>query len=490
MYSISDGRDAWRRRLAQDEYAQELRKFLLGEVVVDLCSLRARKSILSTGVLVLSLTFGLNGPAALAQDASAQGAAQGAAAAPKKNYKDRGEYDVYTKALATTDPKARLAVLQEWQDKYPQTDFDTERAQLFVATLGQLAGSDPNARQQLLDKAAQLQKSDPNNFVAAYYTVLYGPAVPNANADQITKSAHVVLDNADKSFSADKKPANMSADQWTQTKNSAIAIADNALAYEAIQNKDTAGAENFYKQSLQANPNDSRIAAALGKLYIDDKKYPDGLFEYARAANYDGPGALPEAQRKQLSDYFNKAYSDFHGSADGADKVIAQAKTSALPPDGFTIVSQNDIAQQQANALNQRIESDPAFKIWYAIQQNLQQKGDAFFNDDVKGFEIPGGEEGGPKTFTGTVISLDPAAAPTKVVLGVEDPTKPDATLEFSNPLPADALNVVKVGSQVQFSGIADSYTANPYMLTFKDPSIPGVKTATPAKTGRAHRKR
>jgi hypothetical protein len=203
----------------------------------------------------------------------------------------------------------------------------------------------------------------------------------------------------------------------------------------------------------------------------------------------DGPGSLPQAQRQSLTDYFNKAYSDYHGGAEGAQDIVNQAKTSAVPPDGFKIVSANDVATQQANVLNQRIQSDPAFKIWYAIKQNLQDKGDAFFDSDVKETEIPGGAEG-VKDFSGTVISLDPADAPTKVVLGVEDPAKPDATLVFSQPLPPDALNTIKVGQKIEFSGVADSYTKDPYMLTFKDPTIPGVKTTTPPRTGHARRKR
>ena len=89
----------------------------------------------------------------------------------------------------------------------------------------------------------------------------------------------------------------------------------------------------------------------------------------------------------------------------------------------------------------------------------------------------------GVKNFNGTVISLTPADKPTTVVLGVTDPTKPDATLVFTQPLPPDA---VKVGTKVDFSGVADSFTPNPYMLTFKDPSIPGVKTEeTPASSKR-----
>ena len=306
---------------------------------------------------------------------------------------------------------------------------------------------------------------------------------------EIDTAAHVVLDNADAAFPPAKKPANMSDADWAKAKNGVIAIADNALAAEAVQKKDVPGAENEYKASLQANPNQGRVSAGYGKLLIDDKKYPEGLFQYARAAEYDGPDSVPAAQRTTLLTYFNKAYSDFHGSADGADQVLAQAKTSALPPDGFTIVSANDLAAKEADKLNSRIASDPAFKMWYAVKQNLQDKGSAFFDNDIKDVEIPGGAEN-VKDFSGTVISLDPPDKPTKIVLGVEDPTKPDATLLLSQPLPAESLDKVKVGQQLSFSGVADSFNKDPYMLTFKDPTIVGVKTTAPPKTGHAKRHR
>ncbi|MBV9675574.1 MAG: hypothetical protein JO185_04525, partial [Acidobacteriaceae bacterium] len=106
--------------------------------------------------------------------------------------------------------------------------------------------------------------------------------------------------------------------------------------------------------------------------------------------------------------------------------------------------------------------------------------GDAFFNSSVKEFDLPG-ESVPSKSFTGTVISVDP----NKVTLGVEDPAKPDATLEFSQPLPASAMDKVKVGEKLDFSGIVDGYTKDPYMLTFKDPTIPGVQTTAPARKGR-----
>jgi hypothetical protein len=294
---------------------------------------------------------------------------------------------------------------------------------------------------------------------------------------------------ADDTFAASKKPATTSDADWAKAKNQILSMAHNALAWEATTKKDTATAESEYKASLEANPNQGRVSAAYGRLLIDDKKYPEGLFEYARAAEYDGQDAVPPANRPQLMDYFNKAYKDYHGSSDGADQMLSQAKTQALPPSGLSITSAADIANKEAALLQQRIDSDPGFKVWYAIKQNLQDKGDAFFQSDVKPYEIPG-EAVPSKMFTGTVISIDPPDRPTKVVLGVEDPTKPDATLLFSQPLPAEALSKIQVGQKIDFSGEAESFTKDPYMLTFKDPTIPGVQTTAPPKKGATKRRR
>lgn len=450
----------------------------------------------SAAALLASLAcveFGIAAPAApVVAGQAAQATGQ---AGPQKNYKDRAEYDLYSKITQTQDPKARLDLLNQWQDKYPTSDFADDRLKYFINTLAQLAPNDPAARQQLIQKCQDMLKKDPKYFLANYYIALWGPAVGGATppADlqsQVDAAAHAVLDGVEDTFSASKKPANVPDTQWSTLKNQAIALAHNALAWEAATKKDTATAENEYKASLQANPDQGTVSAAYGKLLIDDKKYPEGLFEYARAAQYSGPGpAVAPDARAKLLDYFNKAYKDYHGSADGADQILAQTKTSALPPADLKITSQADLANAAAADIQKRIDSEPQFKLWYTIKQNLTgDNGDAFFNSTVKDAEIPGGAEG-VKNFTGTVISIDPPDHPTKIVVGVEDPTKPDATLEFSQPLPAEALDKIKVGQKLDFSGVADSYTKDPYMLIFKDPTIPGVQTsAPPRKATRRHK--
>jgi len=454
---------------------------------VELVSSKAQKAgILIAGAFAfVFLAFGSAAPS--------QAGGQAAGQAPK-NYKDRGEYDLYSNIAKTTDPKQRLQLLNTWSDKYPQTDFQQERLQYYLVTLNQLAPNDTTARQQLLDRASQMLKVDPKNFTAMYYISLWGPAVGGATPsgdilDSVNTAAQGVVSSADTQFDASKKPQQMNDADWAKAKNEVLAIAHNALAWAATAKKDTATAENEYKASLQANPNQGRVSAAYGKLLMDEKKYPPGLFEYARAAQYDGPEAVAASTRTTLMDYFKKVYPDYHGGPDGMDQVLAQAKTNALPPDGFNIVGKADVANEHAAKINDRISSDKAFALWYSIQQSLiGDQGQQFFDTNVKDAEIPGGAQG-VQNFTGTVISIDPPDHPTKVTLGIEEPATPDATLLFSQPLPTSALDKIKIGEKLDFSGVADSFTKEPYMLTFKDPTVPGVQTAAPAKKGTRRRK-
>lgn len=430
-------------------------------------------------------------PATPQQPAAGQAPAAGgqpAAGGGQKNYKDKGEYDLYLKVTQTADPKARIAVLQEWQDKYPQTDYAEDRSKLFLAALAQAAQTDPAAKQQVITKASEILKADPKNFQAAYLVAVYGPQVGGQSPSpellsQVDTAAHTVITEAPNTFDASKKPAQVTQEQFDAAKTQGLNIAYNALIWEATSKKDPAAIEAAYKEALTASPNQAKLAASYAQYLVGAKKMPEALFAYAHAAQVEGPGALPPAAKQQLMDYFNKQYTNFRGSDEGKQQMLDQAKTQALPPEGMKMESAQEMANKQAELLQKRIDTDPGFKVWYAIKQQLQEKGDAYLNSDLKDVEIPG-DAVPSKAFNGTIISVDPS----KVTLGVEDATKPDATLEFSQPLPAAAMEKVKVGEKIDFSGVAEAFTKEPYMLTFKDPTIAGVQLAAPAK--KASRKR
>lgn len=460
--------------------------------------LRATKSAAS----LVAFAVALAGPAAIsgyAQDAQAsQQPAQGQQAqqaagqqkAGQPNWKDRAEYDLYNQISHETDLKKRLDLLDQWTQKYPKTEFDDLRSQVYVATLGPLSQQDPSYRQKAIDASKKLLQEKPNDFQALYWLAIDIPAVGGSSPspEQISDAqtaGNGLLQQADATFAESKKPASTSPADWQKAKNDVIALAHYALGWAANSKKDYPTAQKEFEAYLKANPNNANVSYQLGQILIAEGKpelYPEALWCFARAASYDGPQAIPAANRPQVSAYFQKVYKQYHGSDEGADQLLAQAKSAALPPPNFQIVSAQQLANQQAQQLQQKLQNDPALALWYSIKQSLiGDQGDAFFTNSVKDAEIPGGANG-VKNFTGTVISVDPPDHPTKVVLGVLDPTKPDATLVFSKPIPADAA---KVGQQLQFSGVGDSFTKDPYMLTFKDPEIPGVKTSHPA----THRK-
>lgn len=459
--------------------------------------LRATRSAASTAAFAVALALPALAPAGYAQDApagqqppaqgaqpaqgqAAQGAAQGQTQT-KKNWKDRAEYDLYNSIAHEQDPKKRLALLDTWTQKYPTTDFEDLRTQTYVATLGPLSQQDPSQRAKVIEYAKKELALDPKNFTALYWLALTTPVIGgnSPTPEQLTDAQTAgqgLLAEADTTFDPSKKPAATSQADWDKAKNGVVAVAHAATGWAAQQKKDFPTAQKEFEAYLKANPNNAAVSYQLGQVLLQENKpeqYPEALWSFARAGAYDGDGAIPAAKRPEVLAYFNKIYAQYHGSADGADALVAQAKANPLPPEGFKIVSARETATQQAAELQSRLQADPSLALWYSIKQNLiGPQGDSFFANSAKDAEIPGGANG-VKSFTGTVISVDPPDHPTKVVLGVLDPTKPDATLVFSEPVPATA---VKVGDKIQFSGVGDSFTKDPYMLTFKDPTVPGVK--------------
>jgi hypothetical protein len=480
---------------------------------VQFSFLRATKSAVSTAAFAVALATPAVVPAAYGQapatgqqpPAQGQAAGQGQAGGQQKNWKDRAEYDLYNSIAHEADPKKRLDLLDQWTQKYPKSDFDDMRAQAYVATLGPLSQQDPSQRQKAIEASKKLLQIKPNDFTALYWLAINIPAVGGTSPtpEQLTDAqtaAKGLLEQADTVFSADKKPAQTSQADWDKAKNDIVALAHGTLGWVANANKDYPTAKSEYEAYLKANPNNANVSYQLGQVLVASKKpewLPEAMWSFARAASYDGPGAIPAANRQAVVDYFKKVYTQFHGSAEGSDQLLSQAKTTALPPEGFQIVSAADQANKQAEQINARLQSDPGFKVWYSIKQQLTgDNADSFFTQNVKGFEVPGGQEA--KSFTGTVISLDPPDKPTKIVLGVEDPTKPDATLEFDEAL--DVTPPIKVGDKLNFTGVADSFTKDPFMLTFKagPENLPDEKSnkvttrkRAPARTrGGAHRQR
>jgi tetratricopeptide (TPR) repeat protein len=392
-----------------------------------------------------------------------------AAAGGQKNWKDRAEYDLYDGITKDQNQQSRLDKLNQWKDKYPTTDFAAERRTLFLTTyvgLGQVM--------QALGAAKEILAATPDDFTALYYTTLLTPQIPAASkqaatAEQLSdgqKAADALVNGGlDKQFAADKKPANVTDDQWKKARTDIEAVSHTTLGWVVWQQKQYDKAEEEFKKSLAINPANGDVAYYLGTVIAAEKKpekQSEAFFYFARAAAYDGPGSMNPTGRQQVMTYIKNAYTKFHGGNDKFDDLLNLAKSNAAPPAGFKIESTADILEANQKKAEEEAKKNPQGALWASIRDQLQgADGQNYFNSSMKEALLPGGANG-VSSFKGKVVSMEPATKPKSVVIAIENPAG-DATLKFETPLPGK----VDPGTELSFEGVPDSFTANPFMVIF-----------------------
>jgi hypothetical protein len=105
----------------------------------------------------------------------------------------------------------------------------------------------------------------------------------------------------------------------------------------------------------------------------------------------------------------------------------------------------------------------PDLAFWETIRTALQtQGGDTFFGT-LQGVGLPlvqNDSYKGPPMFKGTVISQP---SPKTILLNLDDP-KGDAILKFDDNIKGE----IPAGTQLQFKGVVDAWTKEPYTLTLE----------------------
>ncbi len=414
---------------------------------------------------------------------SAFGQAQAAPAAqagqkPQKNWKDPAEFDLYTAVTKEASDAKKLELLDNWKNKYPSSEFKLERLQLYLITYQKLGKPD-----KMVETAKEILAVEPKDIQALYWLTFLTPTLNKTDAD--------TLDTGDKAakglLGAEKPPATADAD-WSKAKTDMEGLAHKTQGWIEMQRKNNEGAEKEFAKSLEVNPNQGEVSYWLGTMILGQKKperQSEVLYHFARAASYDGPGALTPEGRKQVDAYFVKAYNTFHGAdPKSLEDLRTMAKSKAMPPADFKIENVNEISAKKEEEFK---KSNPQLALWMGLKKQLMEEGDTYFQT-VKGAGIPGGVQD-IKKFKGTIISHKPAVRPKEIVVGVENPNVPDATLKLETPLAGKA----DPGTPIEFEGVVESYAKAPFMLTLtteKDKIIGWPATAAPAPARKAPARR
>jgi len=401
------------------------------------------------------------------------------AQAGQPQWKDRAEYDLFDSIQKEQDPKKKIALLNQWKEKYPGSEFKKVRAGLLVQSYQQ-TGDVPN----LVAASRELIDSDPKD-VSTLAAVI-------ALAMQMNNSSPELLDLTEKAANGlvaniDNKPATVTDDQWKTQKPVTEALGYRALGWVAMMRKNGPDAEKNFVKSLELNPAQGDVSYWLGQTIMGERKverYPLGLFHIARAASYDGPGSLAPAGRQPVDNYLQKAYAGYHGDASGLDDLKKLAKTTALPPSGWTLKSVKDVAEEKLKQEEEAAKANPQLALWKRIKEELQgANGQQYWDQGMKDAAVGVPDAKGTPVMSGTVVEQK---SPKELVLAVADDKTPELTLTLDAP-----AGKVDPGTKLTFTGVAKSYTKDPFMVAMEaeKKDVKGLPAAAPAKRAPAAHK-
>jgi len=389
--------------------------------------------------------------------------AQGQAGQPARNWKDRAEYDLYNAIVNEQDPSKRLALLNSWKEKYTKSDYAPERLQIDLTTCSAL-----NQPDKVIATGNEVLQTDPKNLTALYLITLNVQRLPKPRPDDLAsgeEAAKGLISNLDTFFAADKKPATTNDADWEKAKKDTELLAHTSLGWIALQKKDNDTAEKEVTKVLQLNPNNAQISYWLGTAIVAEKKperYSEALWQFARAGSLDqSQGGLNPQARQQIDTYFINTYNRYHGQdPQGLAQLREQAKAQPFPPAGFKIENVEELKAKNEEEFRRK---NPALAMWMNVKQELTgPNGTQYFNDNMKGAEVPGGAEG-IEYFKGKLISAKPAVRPKELVLAITDPNTPEVTLNLDAPLPGKA----EPGTEIEFAGVPTAFTKDAFNITF-----------------------
>ena len=377
------------------------------------------------------------------------------AAAPPAAWTDRGEYDLVLAVHTEPAPDKRLALLDQWKEKYPQSGLRQVRRELYL-----LAYQSTGAAPRMLEVAREMLAEEPGNLSGLYWVTLLVPGAKEpapALLDEGDKAARRLLSGLNGYFGPDRKPASLNPAAWQKQKGSTELLARRTTAWIAWQRGTLDAAERELTASLERFPNEAETSSWLGTVLALQQKLPEkqvaSLWHLARAAALEGPGALPDPRRKELGETLERIYTAYHGATDGLDALRTAAAASPVPPAGFNVENAAAVAIRKQQEELER--TNPQLAAWLRIRKQLEApEGEKYFAETLRIAPLP--------KLKGSLIRGTPDAQPDELVVGVSDPAVEEIVLKLDSPyaFPAEA------GTPLEFEGTPSAFTREPFRLT------------------------
>ncbi|MGA9811226.1 MAG: hypothetical protein WBQ64_00535 [Terriglobales bacterium] len=383
----------------------------------------------------------------------------------KKEIKDPAEYNAYVGAVQQSDPAAKISGLEAFLTQYPNSVMKEDALELLMGTYQQA-----NNQAKVIDTANRLLSANPNN-ARALVLLAYNERATQKWADA-KQHAERGLQALDKMPKAD----NVSEADFAKQKTQLAGLLNSVAGFSALQLKDYPEAEKYLRPAVEGDPNNVENVYPLALAYLTATPADEvnGLFFIARAANL-----VSDPKGKDSIIKFGRSrYMQFHGTDQGWDDLLAQTKTTPLPPAGFTITKYVPPTPQQqaAELVKNKKPEEMSFAEWeLVLSVGTQADQDTVWNA-LKGKNLQMAEV--------QVIT----ASPTKLGLAasVDDIEQKRADIDLSFPGPIPTRMVPKEGDKINFEGTPVSYTPSPFVMVMEKGAL--LTRAAPAKAP-VHRK-
>ena len=426
--------------------------------------------VLGGGLLVQQL-------AAQAPASSGQAAPAGQTAQPqqKKEIKNPAEYNAYVNAIQQQNPGQKAQLLEAFLQSYPSSVMKEDALELLMVAYGQ-AGD----QQKSLDTATRLLQANPNNLHALAFLAYSYHAAASQGGPQMQENVAKAQQYGQQGLQAlqtAQKPVDVNEADWEKLKKQSEAIFNGAVAYAALVNKDYATAQKDFRIAVadEAQP-DVLDVYQLATADLESKPInPEGFWFVVKASSLaQGTG------QQAILDYGKKKYTRYHGTDQGWDQLVTDAKSNAsiLPPAGFTVAPAPpppSPAEQAADLVKSKSPTQMSFAEWELILSSGNQQAADTVWSAIKGKAVK------------LVASVISASASSLQLAGSDDDIeakKADITLTMTHPIPSRLTP--QTGAMQAFQGTLESYTPNPFMMTMSD-GILLDKNGNPISTAPVH---
>ncbi len=383
--------------------------------------------------------------------------------------KDAAEYNAYYAALTETDPAKKLAALDAYLAKYPNT---VAKEQVLEAKLATQTQAGKPLVPDLVDSARALLAVNPHHERARLIlSAGFLQAPPKETDPQFQQQLSDAEANAKagiEGINNMKRGEGVSDADYTANKNVTASTDYHVLGVIGLLRKDIPAAMDGFKKAAELTPNDASLFYVIADTLADQKPvdYDPMLWAYARAVAIDGQQALPAAFKQQIDTYLTRVYTSHHGSDQGLADLKAAAKASPFPPADFHVKTKAEMAPPPPPPPPEPPIPDDVTKMPFGQIKLVLGKDDDKAKEVFAKLKAVGGMD-----LEGVIVSF---TAPKTVHVAVLKKTQ-ETTGEYDVVLvlaaPTTAVRAAK-GKSIEFEGVVKDFKASPFSLTLAEGKI------------------